>query len=295
MSKQMDKLERDVALARDRLTSAVRGIEARLTPAGLADEVLKGFMNHDGRAPGATGGRSLTMLAGYAGLKFALGRLKAREAARAAPEHDDAWRMSPMEERMAEDRKNDKSDRTRPSGAPGTYSTNPAADVADSIAENARHVARRASEAASDVVDEARGATEEVVEELRERGREALDEGMRRGRRGYERVRDRASETFEETREQAEHAAEWAREGFEEAGAWAEERYHDAAEMGRRGYREAQRFAHGNPLAVGAIGLAAGLIVGVLLARGGTQEPPPRRAGVRPRDDYDYDDRGRRR
>ncbi|TVR10046.1 MAG: hypothetical protein EA385_05130 [Salinarimonadaceae bacterium] len=295
MSEPIDELERDVAYARDRLAFAVRGIDARLTPAGLADEAVTGLMNGGGRSGGPSAGRSLAMLAGYAGLKLALGRLTARRKARATPEtDDDTGRMKPKEERMSDDRKNEKSDPSSAGGAAGTYSSNPAAEVAENIAENARRVGRRAGSAASDVMNEASDATEDVVDNLRERGREAVDEGLRRGRRGYQRVRRHAAEALDETREQAEHAADWAREGLEDAGAWAEEYYHEAAEIGARGYRQARRFARSNPLAVGAIGLVAGLVVGVLLARGGGNEPlPPRR---RTRDDYDrgYDREHRR-
>lgn len=258
MDRSIDELERDVADSRARLADAMRGIEARLTPAGLADEAFMGFQRASGRRAEPSPARSLAMLAGYAGLKFALSRV----AGRRNPAPDRMNRAAPMAQK--ED------------------------DMADlkKTEESVRRAARKAGDAATDAADAVREAAEDYAEDLRERGRETIDEGVRRGRRGYERVRESAAETYDEVREQAEHAAERAREGFEEAEAWAEERYREAAELGRRGYREARRFARGNPVAVGAIGLAAGLVLGALLARGGGSAPSSRGYGPT-REEYD--------
>lgn len=222
MTKTTEELERDVAFARERLALAMRGVDATLSPTGLLDEAVRGFAR--GGAPRA--GRSLAMLAGYAGLKYALGRRDARKRAGAAS----GSRNGPAREARKED---DMDENKKPGRA-------------TSARQNA-------------------AKTEKIAEDARDLGADFIDEAM----------------------EQAGNAAEFAREGIEDAGAWAEERYREAADMGRRGYREARRFAHANPVAVGAIGLAAGLVVGVLLGRTG-DAPPPRRRRRRTREDDDY-------
>lgn len=223
MTKTTEELERDVAVARERLALAIRGLDASLTPTGLVDEAVRGFAR--GGASGA--GRSFAMLAGYAGLKYALGRRGARSRSGEA--------SGPGKGTARDMRKED--------------------DMVDNRRTRRAAGARRSAD-----------SPEAIVEDAREVGGEFIEEAL----------------------EQAGQAAEFAREGIEEAGAWAEERYREAADAGRRGYREARRFAGGHPFAVGAIGLAAGVVVGVLLARGGPG-PAPRRRRRRGREEYDDD------
>jgi ElaB/YqjD/DUF883 family membrane-anchored ribosome-binding protein len=92
-----------------------------------------------------------------------------------------------------------------------------------------------------------------------------------RVRRAAEEVQDRASEAYEE-------ATDWAKERYERAAAWASDSYgHGADRMRSAGARSARQFGRArggmqsyiaqNPVVVGLVGLAAGLLLGALLPR----------------------------
>ncbi len=95
-------------------------------------------------------------------------------------------------------------------------------------------------------------------------------------------AQEKAGELYEEASERAgelyEQASEWAREKYEQASSWASDtyenrgRYLDQAERySMRGIGTAgssvQRFVRENPVLVGVVGLAAGLLLGALLPR----------------------------
>ena len=97
-----------------------------------------------------------------------------------------------------------------------------------------------------------------------------------------EALRERAEHLYEEAASRVggayEHAKEWARDKYEGGAGWASDRYERGtryAEIARRrslarmrhGSGAVQSFAHENPLLVGVIGLAAGLVIGSLLPR----------------------------
>ncbi|MGO4707131.1 hypothetical protein AB4072_15305 [Microvirga sp. 2MCAF38] len=101
--------------------------------------------------------------------------------------------------------------------------------------------------------------------------REAADHTGRGARGKAERVKERVGESYEET-------AEWAHDTYDHASAWAEDLYdrgHHRLEAARaRSARKAARlgrrvkdYAAENPLMIGVVGLAAGLLIGALLPR----------------------------
>lgn len=138
-------------------------------------------------------------------------------------------------------------------GTPGTYSTNPEASVGrKASSDNAGDHSQSYDRAAE------RGR--EALRAAQEHGREYLDEGRRRGERYYDEARERAEQYYED-------AADWARHNYEHASDWAHDRYSDAARYGRERYRSTARLAYENPLLVGVVALAAGMIVGALLPR----------------------------
>ena len=93
-------------------------------------------------------------------------------------------------------------------------------------------------------------------------------------------ARERAEAAAEAAREQASHAYDWAEHAYEDSSRWAKDRfergsewasdtYDEAARTSRRSYRRARdgagEFIDENPLIIGALGLAAGLLIGALL------------------------------
>jgi ElaB/YqjD/DUF883 family membrane-anchored ribosome-binding protein len=167
----------------------------------------------------------------------------------------------------------------------GTYTANPSAR----IRETARDARASASRIAAKARREARREVEEELESLRaqlntyaehadEATREAVEAARERAREAFRDLRDSAAETYDDLRERAEHglddAGEWAREHYEDARDWAHEHYDEAVEAGRRGYRRSRAYARQHPLAVGALGLAAGLVLGALLPRRDPPHPP---------------------
>jgi hypothetical protein len=141
-------------------------------------------------------------------------------------------------------------------------------------------------------------ATSQGPEHLRHQDKSA-GQGMGSGGQG------RSSSTFQSAGKTARRAAREAQESgsdyydqvaakageaYEQASEWARERYDDAAEMasdywerGRRympiGYRgtPVQRFVSENPVLVGVIGFAAGLLIGAILAQKKAPEHRARR------------------
>lgn len=101
------------------------------------------------------------------------------------------------------------------------------------------------------------------------------------GQQGYSKRREDetqggAQETMEDLQHRAgeayEDTAEWARERYEEAADWASDQYRRGVrfydDISRRGLKSGtQRFVQDNPVLVGVVGLAAGLLLGSLLPR----------------------------
>lgn len=96
---------------------------------------------------------------------------------------------------------------------------------------------------------------------LRRRGEELGS----RAREGAEDIQQRAGDMIDDT-------TEWAREHYDQAADWASDQYERGArfyeDVRRRGAMSGtQRFVQENPILVGVVGLAAGLLLGSLLPR----------------------------
>lgn len=105
--------------------------------------------------------------------------------------------------------------------------------------------------------------------------------GARGAGQGSEGLQDRAGEIYEQASEQAgevyEQATQYAREAYDQASSWASDAYEQGSrymESARRqmpsfGVRggSVERFVSENPILVGVVGLAAGLLIGSLLPR----------------------------
>lgn len=133
--------------------------------------------------------------------------------------------------------------------------------------EQSRHQDQSVHDDGSDEDTGARRMAREAAEAIRARA-----SGVKERVAGlYEDTASRAGEYYDD-------AQGWARDSYERGAEWAEERYdrgrHYADEARRRsaaglrrGGSSAQRFAHDNPMLVGVVGLAAGLLIGSLLPR----------------------------
>lgn len=93
-----------------------------------------------------------------------------------------------------------------------------------------------------------------------------------------ERVREAAGQARERASEAYEGASEWAQDTYDRASHWASDRYqHQQERLGHMRDRSAksfgqarssvQNYVSGNPMVVGLVGLAAGLLIGALLPR----------------------------
>jgi ElaB/YqjD/DUF883 family membrane-anchored ribosome-binding protein len=92
------------------------------------------------------------------------------------------------------------------------------------------------------------------------------DQSAQGGRQGANDTSDQAREAADQIRERAadmyESASDWARDKYEAASHWA------GSSSGSRSRQGSfQRFANENPMLVGVVGLAAGLLLGALLPR----------------------------
>ncbi len=82
-------------------------------------------------------------------------------------------------------------------------------------------------------------------------------------------ARERARRAYEQGEHAYEDSVRWARDRYERGAEWASDTYDDAARFSRKNYRKvrnsAGEFIEENPLMIGALGLAAGLVIGALL------------------------------
>lgn len=109
-----------------------------------------------------------------------------------------------------------------------------------------------------------------------------LEDTTEQAREGARNLRDQAADRASDVRNRVSEAADAARarasETYEDARSWAEDRYETqrrrAADLADRGTRRlhegrtaTEQFVSENPLLVGVVGLAAGLLLGALLPR----------------------------
>jgi len=100
------------------------------------------------------------------------------------------------------------------------------------------------------------------------------DQSAQGGRQGGGDTSDQAREAADQAREAADQIRERASDMYESASDWARDKYEAASSWagssgGSRGRSAGsiQRFANENPMLVGVVGLAAGLLLGALLPR----------------------------
>lgn len=143
-----------------------------------------------------------------------------------------------------------------------------------SLDEAARRIDREQEEA----LTAAREASHAAAEQVRETGAQAADAAGS----AYERARETATDTAADLKSRVGDAAQEARrraeDAYDDARDWASERYDhhraQAADLADRGYQRiregrtaTEAFVSENPLLVGVVGLAAGLLLGALLPR----------------------------
>ena len=123
------------------------------------------------------------------------------------------------------------------------------------------------------LADQARGAADTV--------KQTAQSAAETARQAASQVQERAGDLYEQASEQAGHvyeqATEYARSAYDQASNWASgayeqgSRYAESARRAMPDVRQArgsiERFVSENPILVGVVGLAAGLLIGALLPR----------------------------
>ncbi|ESR26192.1 hypothetical protein [Lutibaculum baratangense] len=115
----------------------------------------------------------------------------------------------------------------------------------------------------------ARGVTGAETSRIRNPGRSGAESWTDLSRARAEQIAEDARERGRRAYERGEHAYEdgvrWARDSYERGAEWVSDTYEDAARYSKRGYRQASHFIEENPLMIGVLGLATGLLIGALL------------------------------
>lgn len=136
------------------------------------------------------------------------------------------------------------------------------------------HMRHQDKDAGQGIGSQARGAGEgmkQSAQSTTDAVRDAAGQAQEKAGELYEEASERAGELYEQ-------ASDWAREKYDQASSWASDQYENSgryADQGRRyamqGVGQAgssvQRFVRENPVLVGVVGLAAGLLLGALLPR----------------------------
>lgn len=110
------------------------------------------------------------------------------------------------------------------------------------------------------------------------KGGNITDKAQQTAQQAGDKVRDAADVARQKAGEVYEHASDWAQDTYERASDWASDRYHhqqerfgDVKERSARQFGRArngvQNYVSENPMVVGLVGLAAGLLIGALLPR----------------------------
>lgn len=152
-------------------------------------------------------------------------------------------------------------------------------DIEDKIDETTRRVegrARHTAEAVGDEIeagaarvssalDDASDSAASTLESVRGRAKEAISAGT-----------EKVSELAESGRDTLEHTAHKARETYEDLVERLDQAYHDGFSEGRRALQRsadtAGTFAREHPLALCALGIAGGILLGSLLPRSRTED-----------------------
>jgi len=138
--------------------------------------------------------------------------------------------------------------------------------------------AQDARNAAGDAADQARQAAQGVTDTVRQTAQTATDAARRSADDLQRQARDAYDSATDTARRTADDIKRQARDSYDQASSWAAEQYETASRnldhAGRRTAEEMGRARHGverfiqeNPVLVGVMGLAAGLVIGSLLPR----------------------------
>jgi ElaB/YqjD/DUF883 family membrane-anchored ribosome-binding protein len=104
-----------------------------------------------------------------------------------------------------------------------------------------------------------------------EQAKQAAAQVQERAGQAYQQASEKAGEAYEQATEKAgelsDEAREWARGAYDQASGWASEGGRRSVEGVRSAGSGVQRYVAENPVMVGLIGLAAGLLLGALLPR----------------------------
>lgn len=110
------------------------------------------------------------------------------------------------------------------------------------------------------------------------KGGNVMDKAQQTAQQAGEKVRDAADMARQKAEEVYENASDWAQDTYERTSDWASDRYrHQQERLGDMRERSARQFGRArnsvqnyvseNPMVVGLVGLAAGLLIGALLPR----------------------------
>jgi ElaB/YqjD/DUF883 family membrane-anchored ribosome-binding protein len=106
---------------------------------------------------------------------------------------------------------------------------------------------------------------------MMDQAKAAASTASAKARDAAESVQEAASEAYEQASEWArdtyERATEWASDGYERGARYYDEASRRSATSFRQGRGSVERFVSENPVLVGVVGLAAGLLLGALLPR----------------------------
>lgn len=146
------------------------------------------------------------------------------------------------------------------------------------VEHNLHDISDRATTQGRDANARLQAGLQDTTEQAREGARNLRDQAADRASELKNRVSEAADSTRAQASDTVRAARERAGETYEDARSWAEDRYETqrqrAADLADRGYRRlhegrtaTEHFVSENPLLVGVVGLAAGLLLGALLPR----------------------------
>ena len=145
-------------------------------------------------------------------------------------------------------------------------------------AEGTEHSLHAAGDTASHKVESGLDAAGKRASEATDDARKAVERGTEKASEASDNLRGKLSETVDSVRETAADLSDRASGAYDDARSWASDRYDHhrrrAGALADRGYDSLDRgraatgdFVSENPLLVGVVGLAAGLLLGALLPR----------------------------
>jgi len=139
-------------------------------------------------------------------------------------------------------------------------SAHAASSSAHSAAQGARDTAQSMADAARQTAQGAAETARQTAQSVGETARQTADQVQRRAGEAYEQASDVARDTYEQ-------ASSWASDQYENASRNLDNASRRAMQGMERAQHGVERFIHENPVLVGVMGLAAGLVIGALLPR----------------------------